>query len=92
MNTLYKLKFDAAKLGASGFAGCNTFSGAYRVTGDAIDMGPFAATRMMCEPDVYQLETSFFRALAEVRSYRVTGTRLELLDQLKTVVATFNTD
>jgi len=32
----------------TGFSGCNTYSGPYTVTGNQIQIGPLASTRMAC--------------------------------------------
>ena len=42
------IRFQAGRLTA--FFGCNRASGAYRIAGDRIEIGPMAATRMACEP------------------------------------------
>jgi len=42
----YVLRFEEGRL--SGRAGCNSFSGAYRVAGDRLSAGPLVATRMAC--------------------------------------------
>ena len=42
----YRLQFDAERL--SGQAGCNRFSGPYRLAGDTLTPGPIMSTRMAC--------------------------------------------
>jgi len=42
------IRFRAGQLSAN--FGCNRASGAYRVVGDRIEIGPMAATQMACEP------------------------------------------
>ena len=63
----------------TGSGGCNTFRGAYRITGEGIDVGPVAATKMACaEAVVNQQETKFFGVLDQVSRFDVASGRLEL--------------
>ncbi len=71
------------------FGGCNQIAGTYKFDGgNGITFGPMAGTLMAC-PDDMDTEKNFTAALNEVRSYRVAGTRLELLDEYHKIVATF---
>ena len=69
--------FDSTQI--SGTGGCNTFSGPYSVDGDAITVGPLAATLRACaDPAVEQQEQRYLQALALAKSYAVVGNRLDL--------------
>ncbi len=65
----------------SGSGGCNRFHGTAKIAeGGALSFGPTAATRMMCEPEVSELEAGFFKSLEGVRGWRRDDAGLVLLD------------
>ena len=66
----------------SGTAGCNHYSGAYTVTGNAISIGPLAMTEMYCMyPDgVMDQESVYLAAMQAAASYRVGAGDLTLMD------------
>lgn len=51
---------------ASGFAGCNRFSGTYNLASGNMTFGPLATTRKACGPDADRLEQAYLDALAHV--------------------------
>jgi putative lipoprotein len=55
---------------AQGSGGCNNFSGAYTLRGEALGIGPLASTKKACPPAIMDQEARFFEALAQTRSYR----------------------
>src|SRR5262245_18362241 len=61
----------------SGTGGCNRFSGPISIEHDAIQIGPLAATKMMCEVKS-EIETQYFSALEAARSFVVEGDKLTL--------------
>ena len=65
---------------ASGSAGCNDYTGAYRAEGSTLAFAQAAATRKMCmQPaGVMDQEQRFLNALVTVATARVEGERLEL--------------
>lgn len=73
------VEFDTGGSTASGFAGCNTFRGGYKEGNGAIRLGPFAVTRMAC-PGTDDVERRYLGAMAQVHTYRVSATSLELID------------
>lgn len=73
---------------ASGYAGCNQFSGSFTLADDALIFGPLALTRMACA-DGDALESGYTKALAATTSQRVAGGSLTLLAG-STVVARFS--
>jgi heat shock protein HslJ len=78
------------KTTVSGDAGCNIFSGPYTTNGDAIAIGPLASTLRACsDADVETQEQQYLAALQLAKTYRVTGTRLELFREGGTIAATF---
>jgi heat shock protein HslJ len=74
----------------SGNGGCNTFNGPYAASGKTIKIGPLASTMMACsDAELQTQEQHYLAALQLAATYRVTGTRLELLRAGDTIVATF---
>lgn len=73
---------------ASGFAGCNRFSGDYTRRADQITMGSLASTRMMC-PARSEIEAAYFKALDATRGFAIEGDQLFLMDNEAHAVVTF---
>ena len=75
----------------SGNAGCNTFSGAYELSGhDGIEIGPLATTQRACaDPAVATQEQQYTAALELATTYRVTGDQMTLFRPGGTIAATF---
>jgi heat shock protein HslJ len=64
---------------ASGFAGCNRFSGAIKETAPGtISLGDLAATVMACEDAQTSIEDEYLRSLRRVSSYTFLAGRLAL--------------
>ena len=82
------IQFDESAQSAHGFAGCNTFNGAYRSTGESIKLGPFAVTRRACGA-LDAVERTFLGALAQAQRYTVNKDSLELLAADGSVLARF---
>jgi heat shock protein HslJ len=77
-----KTAFEVAADGrVSSTVGCNRIVGKPSLEGDRLRFGPLAATRMACPSPLDRLETAYMAALDAVRSYRVEGTRLTLVDE-----------
>ncbi len=70
-----------------GFAGCNSFSGSFKVEGRLVSFGALASTRMAC-PFLEQ-ETELFDRLAKATRYVITGDHLDLKDGDGTVLLRF---
>ena len=64
----------------AGHGGCNRFFGQYKISGNAIRIGPVGATRMACAEPLMTLEMGFFSALEGARSFRRDKTKLVLFD------------
>ena len=71
----------------SGSGGCNRFSGSYTLSGDALELGPLAATKMACP--AMELESRVFAALQAVRRWKVAAGSLELADASGKALARF---
>jgi heat shock protein HslJ len=55
---------------ASGFAGCNQFTGSYTVDGKKLGLNGITSTRMFCQESM-EVETRFIQALQEVNEFRI---------------------
>jgi heat shock protein HslJ len=64
----------------TGFGGCNGFGGSYELDGERLSLGPLMGTMMAC-PGAMDQEHAFMTALEAVRSWRIEGQHLELLDE-----------
>jgi heat shock protein HslJ len=64
------LRLDTGTLHASGFAGCNRYSGTFILRGDSLTFGPVVSTKMFCEA-TSELETAFLKALGATATYQV---------------------
>lgn len=82
------LNFDDAEKRANGFAGCNRFAGTYQISGGELIFSPLIMTKMACEAGM-ELEQGVGTALAEVRNYRLSDRKLELLNDSSIVVARY---
>jgi heat shock protein HslJ len=56
---------------ASGFGGCNSFTGGYELDDDSITIGPLAATLMACEDDKSAAEAAYVPALEAADSWAI---------------------
>ncbi|WP_370980122.1 META domain-containing protein [Agaribacterium sp. ZY112] len=65
----------------TGRSGCNRFNGQQRINDKgSLQLGPFAATRMLCAEDQNKLEQLIFSTFSEVKAYKQAGKQLILLD------------
>jgi heat shock protein HslJ len=55
----------------SGYAGCNTFTGSYTVTGSVLSLGPLATTKIGCPTPASAIEANVLAGLAGVRAWSV---------------------
>jgi len=76
----------------SGNAGCNTYSGAYKVNGDQITIGPLASTMKACsEPaGVMEQEAQYLAALQSAATYQIEGNVMQLRTKDDALAAIFN--
>ena len=81
------LRLESATTRASGFAGCNRFSGPYTLGADSLSFGALASTKMACAQG-NDVEVAYLAALAEVRTFTATDSVLTLLGN-GTAIATF---
>jgi heat shock protein HslJ len=74
------LRFDSTDTRAGGFAGCNQYSAAYRLSGDSLTFQAPIATKMFCE-GFMEVETALLGALERVRRFEVTDSTLTLYSE-----------
>lgn len=67
--------FDGRQV--AGSAGCNNYSGGYAAEDGSIEIGPLAATLMLCEGDMEE-ETDYLSAMQGADAYVVSGETLQL--------------
>jgi heat shock protein HslJ len=64
-----------------GSAGCNQYSGAYKTSGDNLQISsPLASTMMACAQELMDQESAYLKALGEVQTFKVAGDTLTLRD------------
>jgi heat shock protein HslJ len=64
-----------------GSGGCNRFTGTFMESGETLKIGPLAATRMACPPEIMQLENAFFQMLAATKRAEIIERDLVLRDE-----------
>lgn len=84
------IKFDAQNKRASGFSGCNQFSGGYLLSENKLTFQQMLSTQMACQQS--DIEMHYLQALASVQHYKINGNKLMLLDVNKSTVASFVID
>jgi len=73
---------------ASGTGGCNRFTGPISIEDDAIQIGPLASTKMLCEGKS-EVESQYFAALEAARSFAIDGDMLIVKDDGGKVILKF---
>jgi heat shock protein HslJ len=73
---------------ASGFSGCNRFTGAYTLEGNRLGFGNLAVTRMACAQGM-QTEDAVLDALGRVVLAVIEGDRLRMMDDDSSVLMVF---
>ena len=75
---LAKLTLNFTGEQVNGFAGVNRFFGAYRLSGDAIQLGPLGMTMMAGPESAMQLERDFTAALNSADRWEIEAGKLTL--------------
>jgi heat shock protein HslJ len=75
----------------SGTAGCNNYSGPYKVDGSKITIGPLAATMMFCDnpAGVMDQEAQYLAALQSASTYQIEGNQMTMRTADDAMAATF---
>jgi heat shock protein HslJ len=71
------LRLDSKDTRASGFAGCNRFSGSFELAGARLTFGPLLSTKMACERGM-DVEQRYLDALGKVDAWSVESGELVL--------------
>jgi heat shock protein HslJ len=75
---------------ASGFAGCNQFSGGYELDGDSLSFGEeLSVTLALCDGPAQVVEDHYLAGLGSVDSWFIDENVLQLYDGLGDIVLTF---
>lgn len=64
----------------AGNAGCNQYSGPYKLDGTALTVGPLVTTRMACDQPIMDQETAFLAALQTPTNVETSGATVTLRD------------
>ena len=72
---------------ATGYGGCNRFTGRYSTDEQTIRIGPLASTRRACVPEVMDMENLFFKVLDSARSFQRNRIDLILFDDAQVEIA-----
>ncbi len=67
----------------TGFTGCNTFSGTFKVEDSNISLDPGVMTKMMCGDDI---EMRLLSAIKNITKWKFADKKLELTNTAKTVL------
>jgi len=82
------LVFRSQESRVTGFSGCNSMTGAYKLDGDQVTIDRVIATKMACLQGM-EIEGAVFKALEQVRSWKIAGRHLELYDSGGKMLARF---
>lgn len=72
----------------AGSGGCNRLTGSYELAGSQLTFGRIAGTMMAC-PKGMDIEKAFLDSLKEVKTWKIEGQQLELLDARGNAVSRF---
>jgi putative lipoprotein len=86
------LVFQAQPRRVSGSGGCNRLTTDYRRDGERLGFETIARTRRACIGGGMDTEDAFLRALQNVRAFRISGQRLELVDEAGRALAVFRAE
>ena len=77
---------------ATGNAGCNSFFGPYRASGNSLSVGPLGSTSRLCpDPEgLMEQEAQFLRTLQSAASFRIDGNTLEIQNAAGQIVVVAN--
>ena len=76
----------------SGTSGCNRYTGPYQSSDGALQIGPLASTRMLCDQALMDQESAYLHALAATTQYNFENDSLVLRDATGATQATFAKD
>ena len=74
------ISFDNKTNKVSGFAGCNTFFGAYAINNSELKISDIAASKKYCKPEINNQESQFLKVLGSITTFTIKDNVLILLD------------
>ena len=80
ISTEITLSFDQATNKFTGFAGCNSFFGAYSIQDNTIKFSNIAASKKFCPNEIGTLENHFLKALNTTTHYSIKDNTITLSD------------
>jgi heat shock protein HslJ len=82
------LNFSQDAIG--GNDGCNTYGGSYQATKDTLTIGnDIFSTMMYCTDEIAKQYQAFYEALKQTASYKITDSKLSIINAKGTVLAEF---
>jgi heat shock protein HslJ len=69
-----------------GSGGCNTMRGGYNLNGESLKFTQIATTRMACTGPYMSQESAFLKALGDTDSFNLSGDKLELFGEGKSLM------
>jgi heat shock protein HslJ len=87
--TTITIEFAADQV--SGSAGCNTYGGTYKTSGDSLSLIDLYATEMGClEPaGILEQESAYLSVLSSAATYQINGHTLEVFDETGTKILVY---
>lgn len=80
------IRLSADGTTVSGATGCNTFSGPYTLTGDALSFGDLVSTKVACtDPGMADQEQRFLNALETAERFEINGDVLTLYTGMQAI-------
>lgn len=86
LNTTGVLHFKGSDRSFSANLGCNTLFGTFSQSGNLLQTGESATTLIACPQAIQAQEAMLAASLAQTASYRISGNKLELLDNNGNIV------
>ena len=74
----------------TGKSACNSYFASYTQKNSSLELGPAGSTMMACLDDgVMQWEIDYLTALGNIKSFKLAGSQLDLLDANNKVIMSF---
>ena len=88
-NTKMTLEFKDGRI--SGSSGCNSYFAKYTQDGNSLTFGLIGATKMYCtNPTVMEQESTYISSLESIKTFKVEGNILKLIDSNGKALLTFS--
>jgi len=87
-----KLNFDNSTKKISGFSGCNTFSGNYKIDKNKISFTDLISTKKACSDDLNMIESSIHNFLKETNKFKLNNNQITFLKGKKELFSVKQSD